>query len=120
MDPLSKIISANGKGFDGERRISPSDTAGLLARRGQTTVFDVLEALTRAWRHHFSEFRSQMNLQIASQDSDIVLAIRKASDMHINTWIYQIDQRDIMPPDLDRPWWDVYGTKTGEIYVPTP
>lgn len=116
--PLSKIIFATGRGFDGERKISPNDTASLLARKGQTTDFDSLMDLIKAWRHHFSAFRVQMNLQIATEDTNVVTAIRKSSDMHINNFIYQIDQRDVLPPDLERPWWDVFGTKTGEIYVP--
>lgn len=61
-----------------------------------------------------------MDLQIATEDSSIVTAIKKCSDMAIDGFIYQIDDRDKMPPDGDRPWWDLFGTKTGEVFTPSP
>lgn len=117
----SEIIRATGQGFNEERKILNSDdtTAYLLVREGQSNDnFKILEQVLTNWKNRFSEFRVQMNLQIADEDPLIVTAIKKCSDMSIDGYVYEIDQRDKMPPDGDRPWWDLFGIKTGEIFVP--
>ena len=119
----SKIIRATGKGFNAERKKlnRTGSRSFLLVREGQANDnFKVLVEVVTNWKNRFSEFRTQMNLQIADEDAAIVTAIKKCSDMSIDGYVYAVDQRDIMPPDGDRPWWDLFGIKTGEPFTPTP
>lgn len=120
---LSSIIKAYGEAFDEERKaVAPTGTtAYLLVRTGQNDdSFRSLKQVTVHWLAVFSSFRAQMGLQIADEDTDIVTAITKCSDMSIDGYVYQVDRRDVMPPDSERPWWDLFGTKTGETFTPTP
>lgn len=120
---LSEIIKAYGEAFDEERKaVAPDNTtAYLLVRTGQNNdSFRSLIQLTGKWLAVFSAFRTQMGLQIADEDSSVVTFIVKCSDMAIDGQVYEVDVRDKMPPDSERPWWDLFGSKTGEVYTPGP
>ena len=120
---LPEIIKAYGEAFDEERKaVAPQGTtAYLLVRTGQNNdTFRSILQLTGKWLAVFSVFRTQMGLQIGDNTSSVVTAIHKCSDMAIDGYVYEVDRRDVMPPDSERPWWDLFGSKTGEIFTPGP
>lgn len=117
---VNEIVKATGQGFDEERKILNADdtSAFLLVRKGQTDDFSILIQLSIGWKNRFSEFREQMNLEIATLDDLVKIAIRKCSDMSIDGHVYEIDNKDKFPPDGDHPQWRLFGTKTGEMFFP--
>lgn len=111
---VPKIVRKKGKEFRKKRLKLTLDGTRyiLLENRGKTNSFDVLLEVTDHSLHEWSNFRGQTRVATARLDEDFVNAIITATDIAIgvgpNFPVYEIDQRDKMPPDGERPWWEFY------------
>jgi hypothetical protein len=116
----SKIIHLKAKEFNKLRAKLMAEGIGcyLLSKDGRTGDFNI-EFVVPDWYPVFNSFREQVNIQVATEDPDFVEALHKSSDVAIGVSIcevYEIVDRDIVAPNGDRPWWQLFSTRGGEAF----
>lgn len=119
---VPKLIKKKDKEFEKLRtKLLPEGTVYYLIKPlGRTSSFTIVLHLPNCF-HKFNSYREQTYVQIASNDAAIVDAIDEASDIAIGVGtslqVYQIDKRDVVPPDGARPWWELFCRYSGERFI---
>ncbi len=117
---LSKTITKVGTAFNKIRaKTEPTGIKYLLLENNGTTgefrrIYDITECT-----HEYDEFRQQTNIKIATESLPFQKALFRASHAAIGTGpylVYPINNRDIVGPDIKRPWWDIYCVVEDRIF----
>ncbi len=113
-----KRIKLQAKKFNKQRTklALPGTYAWLLINSGQTGTYKKIYIL-HDWTHEYRAFRNQTNVKISSTLPVFIASLRRASHISINGEVYQIEKRDVAPPEFKRPWWEFYCTKNGERFT---
>lgn len=103
-----KIIKLEAKKFNKKRaKLLPEGIeCSLLEKNGFTgtfnKIFDVIN-----WWHTYDNYRKQTIVRVATQSEPFREALSRASDIKVGENVFEIDKRDIRPPDGNRPYWEV-------------
>lgn len=114
----SKIIRLKAKEFNKlrQKKLPNGITYYLLTKTGRTNSF-TWEFTVKDCYHLYDKYREQTKMMVATEDIAFANAIHIASDVAIGGYVYEIAKRDVSPPDGNRPWWEVFCTKSGQIYT---
>lgn len=110
---LEKIVKLKAKEFDKKRAfLLPADiTCKFLTKDAETgeytEIFDV-----QHWFHEYQNYREQTLVRVATLAQDFEDALLIASDMAIRGDVYELNKRDVAPPDGNRGWWQIFVSKT--------
>jgi hypothetical protein len=115
-----KLVRLKAKELNKLRsKLLPSGVTGFLLKKqgfNKNTYIEIFELVN--WYYDFVAFREQTRISVATTDLVFTEAIGIASDLSIRGYCYEINKRDIKPPDGNRPWWEIFATKTGDTYAP--
>lgn len=112
------IIKLKALEFNKKREfLSPQGSyAWLLEKAGMTGDFTRTFIITD-WFYNFNDFRNKIHIHVATNETPFISALNQATDVTVNGYVYEIDKRDIVPPDGKRPWWQFYGSKTIDTFT---
>jgi hypothetical protein len=115
---VAKIVKGKAKEFN-KRRVALRPigvTLLLLSKNGEANTYTTNLTLTKDWYFDYNGFREQTKVMVATQDSSFATNLLKSSDVKIGNDYYEIDKRDILPPDGDRGYWQFYCKMNPELY----
>lgn len=120
MAIIDTLINASRIEFNAISSLDNPKRYFLLSNESNDDVnsFVSLYELIEGRVENYNEFRDQTRLRIGLNSSEIVIAIRECTDFSIDGYIFQVEERDKMPPNINQPYWTLFGTKTGELYLP--
>lgn len=117
---VAKEVSLHAKKFNKLRsKLLPVGvTSKLLSKDGFTEnyleLFDVAN-----WYYTHNTYTKETTITIATLDDVFREKFQIASDITIGQDVYEINKRDSRSPDGNKPYWQVYCTKTEFLYVST-
>lgn len=116
---VAKLVKLKAKEFNKKRKIlrTPGITLTLQIKDGEEDTFiDLMPVVTEDWLHEHDSYREKMRVMVAKVDEIFKVNLLKATDVLIGSDRYEIDKRDILQPEGDRPYWRIYGIMNPETY----
>jgi hypothetical protein len=78
----------------------------LLEKIGFTETYNEIHNVENWW-HTYDNYRKQTIVRVATQDQAFRDALQRASNIKVGFDIFEIDKRDLKPPDGNRPYWEI-------------
>lgn len=118
---VEKVVKGEAKKFN-KLRAKLVDTKTNIAKMALLTKNERLNTFTKEfdcinWYYSDDETRGQRRFMVATLSDDFKAALLKSSDVGQDGFIYEIDKRDILPPDGKRGYWQFWASYTGEEFV---
>ena len=111
------------KANDIKRRLLLPDSVRcfLLKRQGETSQFTSVKELTAGYFVEWNGFREQMQFSVAgdSYNNDFAqtshIGYGVPSSGRIDVYVISNDTRDRVQPDVNSPFWKLYGTRVPSL-----
>lgn len=115
---VEKIVKLKAKEFNKKRSfLLPKNVkCRFLTKDGETGGYNEIYVLDN-WYHEFVDLRNQTRVNVATLDELFESQLLVASDLEIETIVYEINKRDVLPPDGNRAFWQVFCTKTEFTFI---
>lgn len=116
----SKIIKLKAKEYNKKRKLlCPANSyAWLLTKKGfEPGDYNKIFELDN-WYYKWNDYKGKLHIYVATESTDFRNALEIASDITVNGFVYEIDKRDVIPPDGTKPWWEFYVIKGLDTFTP--
>jgi len=116
---VAKIVKGEAKKFNKLRAaLKPVGvTLTLQLKNGEALTFTNELVVALDWYYEEQSYKERVKVMVAKvDDATFEAALEKASDVLIGSNRYEIDKRDITPPDGETPHWKFYGIMNAEVY----
>lgn len=115
---VAKIVKLEAKRLNKLRSklLPPNSTCALLLKVGFTSEYQDIFTVVN-WYNIYDKYKEVTYVQVATLDNSFEEKLLIASDLHINNRVYEINKRDITPPNGDNGFWNISCNRTEFIYT---
>lgn len=109
MSDFEENIEDYAEAFDDIREefFAEGTTCFLLSGDGETEEFKVKRQLLAGWYLKYSEYRGFFKLRHATNDQTFQKKLKTSGYVAINGDVYKILEGDTVPPQGNKPFWQI-------------
>lgn len=115
---VEKIINLTAKKFNKKRKfLKPIGiTLDFCLKDGEDNTYTNLTPTVSNFYYDYDSYKEATKVMVATLDTTFQNNLKKASDIKLGSDYFQIDKRDIKPPDGDKGYWQFYCRTSTENY----